>query len=185
MFGPKTAPVAIIGAGPTGMTAATLLAQYGVESLVLDRWPDLYPQPRAVHLDHEVYRIVDRLGIADEFATISRPGLGLRSAQSVDDGSGRVPARPEQSPARTPRSQHVRPTRARSAAAHQPRAPSGADPARQRRSHRPHRPAQAAPGSPTPTGATAACTSVDATTSWAATAPTAWCAPTSDRPCGT
>lgn len=74
----ETAPVVIIGAGPTGVTAATLLAQYGVESLVLDRWADVYPQPRAVHLDDEVYRIVHQLGIADEFAKISRPALGLR-----------------------------------------------------------------------------------------------------------
>lgn len=71
-------PVVIIGAGPVGVTSATLLAQYGVESLVLDRWPDLYPQPRAVHLDHEIYRILDRLGIGAEFAAISRPSLGLR-----------------------------------------------------------------------------------------------------------
>jgi 3-(3-hydroxy-phenyl)propionate hydroxylase len=78
MIGSKTAPVVIVGAGPTGITAATLLAQYGVESLVLDRWADVYPQPRAVHLDDEVYRIVHRLGIADEFAKISRPALGLR-----------------------------------------------------------------------------------------------------------
>jgi 3-(3-hydroxy-phenyl)propionate hydroxylase len=32
-----TIPVVIVGAGPTGITAATLLAQYGVECLVLDR----------------------------------------------------------------------------------------------------------------------------------------------------
>ncbi len=37
--------VAVIGAGPTGMTVATLLAQYGIETLVLERWPDVYPQP--------------------------------------------------------------------------------------------------------------------------------------------
>ena len=71
-------PVVIIGAGPVGVTAATLLAQYGVHSLVLDRWPDLYPRPRAVHLDDEVYRIIERLGIGAEFAAVSRAGLGLR-----------------------------------------------------------------------------------------------------------
>ncbi|OBK72447.1 bifunctional 3-(3-hydroxy-phenyl)propionate/3-hydroxycinnamic acid hydroxylase [Mycobacterium sp. 1274761.0] len=71
-------PVAIVGAGPTGITAATLLAQYGVETLVLDRWADVYPQPRAVHLDDEIHRIIARLGIADEFAAISRPAHGLR-----------------------------------------------------------------------------------------------------------
>ena len=76
-------PVVIVGAGPTGITAATLLAQYGVDCLLLDRWPGVYPQPRAVHLDDEVYRIIARLGLADEFAAMSRPTLGLRL---VDNG---------------------------------------------------------------------------------------------------
>ena len=71
-------PVVIVGAGPTGVTAATLLAQYGIECLLLDRWRDVYPQPRAVHLDDEVYRILARLGVAAGFAAISRPALGLR-----------------------------------------------------------------------------------------------------------
>ncbi len=74
----RRVPVVIVGAGPTGVTAATLLAQYGVDSVVLDRWPGVYSQPRAVHLDDEIYRILARLGIADEFAAISRPTLGLR-----------------------------------------------------------------------------------------------------------
>ena len=71
-------PVVIVGAGPVGVAAATLLAQYGVESLILDRWAGVYPQPRAVHLDDEVYRILGRLGIGEQFAAISRPALGLR-----------------------------------------------------------------------------------------------------------
>lgn len=74
----RRSSVVIVGAGPTGITAATLLAQHDVDCLVLDRWPAVYPQPRAVHLDDEVYRILARLGIADEFASISRPALGLR-----------------------------------------------------------------------------------------------------------
>jgi 3-(3-hydroxy-phenyl)propionate hydroxylase len=70
--------VVIIGAGPTGLTAATLLGQYGVECLVLERWGSVYPQPRAVALDDEVHRILARLGLRDEFAAISRPHRGLR-----------------------------------------------------------------------------------------------------------
>ena len=34
-------PVVIVGAGPVGVTAATLLAQYGIRSLLLDRWADV------------------------------------------------------------------------------------------------------------------------------------------------
>jgi 3-(3-hydroxy-phenyl)propionate hydroxylase len=75
---PNFVPVVIVGAGPTGITAATKLAQYGVDCLVLDRWEDVYPQPRAVHLDDEIYRLLAGLGIADEFAAISRPARGLQ-----------------------------------------------------------------------------------------------------------
>ena len=73
-----TTPVLIIGAGPTGACAALELARHGIASTVVDRWEGVYPQPRAVHLDDEVLRILDRLGVADRFAAISRPGGGLR-----------------------------------------------------------------------------------------------------------
>jgi len=80
------------------MTAATLLAQHGVDCLVLDRWAAVYPQPRAVHLDDEIYRVIARLGIADEFAAISRPTLGLR----LLDNRSRVLAEFHRDPSHSP-----------------------------------------------------------------------------------
>jgi 3-(3-hydroxy-phenyl)propionate hydroxylase len=74
-------PVVIVGAGPVGVTAATLLGQYGVDCVVLDRWGGVYPQPRAVHLDDEIYRVLVRLGIAEQFAAVSRP---IRGMQLID-----------------------------------------------------------------------------------------------------
>ncbi|TMR99755.1 bifunctional 3-(3-hydroxy-phenyl)propionate/3-hydroxycinnamic acid hydroxylase [Nonomuraea basaltis] len=75
---PDAVPVVIIGAGPTSLTAATLLARSGVTCLVLERWESIHPQPRAVHLDDEVHRILARLGLSEKFAAISRPACGLR-----------------------------------------------------------------------------------------------------------
>ncbi len=75
---PDFVPAIVIGAGPTGMTAATLLAQQGVSCLLLDRHDSVYPLPRAVHADDEIYRILTRVGVGDEFAAHRRAGLGLR-----------------------------------------------------------------------------------------------------------
>src|ERR1700741_1890579 len=75
---PDFVPVIIVGAGPTGITAATMLGQYGISCLVLDRHETVYPLPRAVHADDEIYRILARLGVGDEFAAHARQAVGLR-----------------------------------------------------------------------------------------------------------
>lgn len=90
---PEPVPVVIVGGGPTGITAAILLATYGVRCVVLERWDEIYPQPRAVHLDDELYRLLGRMGVADKFAAITRPALGLQ----VIDQDHRVLARFERS----------------------------------------------------------------------------------------
>ncbi|GAA1293342.1 bifunctional 3-(3-hydroxy-phenyl)propionate/3-hydroxycinnamic acid hydroxylase [Saccharothrix xinjiangensis] len=74
----RVLPVVVVGAGPTGLAAATLLARHGVECLVLERRTEVHPLPRAVHLDDEVRRVLVRLGAGDGFAGISRPARGLR-----------------------------------------------------------------------------------------------------------
>ncbi|RZB19270.1 bifunctional 3-(3-hydroxy-phenyl)propionate/3-hydroxycinnamic acid hydroxylase [Streptomyces sp. F001] len=71
-------PVVIIGAGPVGITAALLLARRGVPSLVLERHRDVYPLPRAVVVDDEVRRILQSVGVHEEFAALARPARGLR-----------------------------------------------------------------------------------------------------------
>ena len=70
--------VLIVGAGPVGIVSAVLLAQRGVESIVVDRYSDPYALPRAVHIDDEVFRILQQVGIADRFAAVSRPMPGMR-----------------------------------------------------------------------------------------------------------
>lgn len=75
---PSRTDVVIVGAGPVGLCAAILLAARGLRSVILERHTAPYPRPRAVHLDDEVLRILDRAGVGAEFRAISRPGRGLR-----------------------------------------------------------------------------------------------------------
>jgi 3-(3-hydroxy-phenyl)propionate hydroxylase len=71
-------PVIVVGAGPAGCTVSLLLADFGIPVTLLERHIQPHPLPRAVHLDDEVIRTLDRIGVADGFLDRSRPGSGLR-----------------------------------------------------------------------------------------------------------
>ena len=70
--------VAIVGYGPVGQMAAILLGRTGYSVVALERWPSLYPRPRAVHYDDEVARIFQRAGIADQLEAITEPATTYR-----------------------------------------------------------------------------------------------------------
>lgn len=46
--------ILIAGGGPTGVTLAILLANRGVNVIVVEKEPDIYPLPRAAHIDHSL-----------------------------------------------------------------------------------------------------------------------------------
>jgi flavoprotein hydroxylase len=74
--------VAIVGYGPVGQLLAILLGQRGWRVHVIERWPEPYPLPRAVHFDHEVGRILQLAGVADALAgrTVPAPTYEWRNA---------------------------------------------------------------------------------------------------------
>lgn len=69
------ADVAIVGYGPTGLVAASLLGRAGHRVVVVERQPSLYGLPRLTHIDGETARIVQAAGDVD---------VALRDAQALD-----------------------------------------------------------------------------------------------------
>ena len=65
--------VAIVGAGPTGLVLAVLLAQLGRSVVIIEQWSTPYALPRAVHFDDEVGRLLQSCGIGDELRRVSEP----------------------------------------------------------------------------------------------------------------
>lgn len=95
----QTCDVAIVGYGPVGIVFAALLARYGLKPVVVERWPQRYPLPRAGHFDGEIMRTAfQRLGVAEQVEMIARSVLSvetvtptfdvLESVTFGNDGSG-------------------------------------------------------------------------------------------------
>lgn len=65
--------VVIVGFGPTGAIAASLLGRDGITTLAIDRAREIYDKPRAIALDHEIMRLFDNLGIAEQVSRYVAP----------------------------------------------------------------------------------------------------------------
>jgi 2-polyprenyl-6-methoxyphenol hydroxylase-like FAD-dependent oxidoreductase len=60
--------VAIVGYGPVGQVLAALLGRAGHRVGVFERFREIYRLPRAVHLDHEIMRLLQALDLAEPLA---------------------------------------------------------------------------------------------------------------------
>ncbi|WP_166459376.1 bifunctional 3-(3-hydroxy-phenyl)propionate/3-hydroxycinnamic acid hydroxylase [Amycolatopsis pithecellobii] len=62
----EMADVAVVGAGPVGLSMAALLARHGLTVVLLDRGRHGVVKPRATHLDDEAVRIMQAMGLTGE-----------------------------------------------------------------------------------------------------------------------
>jgi 3-(3-hydroxy-phenyl)propionate hydroxylase len=68
--------VAIVGCGPVGAFIANLLGQHGLKTVVVDRETAPYALPRAVHIDHEMVRLLASIGLDETMLVQMRAGDG-------------------------------------------------------------------------------------------------------------
>ncbi|MFC9491990.1 FAD-dependent monooxygenase, partial [Streptomyces hydrogenans] len=88
----STYDVAVIGYGPTGVTAANLLGAMGLRVVVLERDAEIFTRARAISTDEEVVRIWQRIGLAER---LKRDMLTERPVDFVDaDGRTFLSASP-------------------------------------------------------------------------------------------
>jgi 3-(3-hydroxy-phenyl)propionate hydroxylase len=75
--------IAIIGLGPVGGVLGILCAQRGLRAVIVERDADIYRLPRAAHFDHEVMRIFQACGIAEDVLPHTRdvPAYDFRNAK--------------------------------------------------------------------------------------------------------
>ncbi|WP_439814746.1 bifunctional 3-(3-hydroxy-phenyl)propionate/3-hydroxycinnamic acid hydroxylase MhpA [Zavarzinia sp. CC-PAN008] len=77
--------VLVVGLGPVGAALAALLAQQGIATIAIERETAIHPLPRAVHFDHEIMRLFQQLGIAEQVRRHARdlPPYEFRSADGT------------------------------------------------------------------------------------------------------
>jgi 3-(3-hydroxy-phenyl)propionate hydroxylase len=65
--------VVISGLGPVGATLAALLVDMGLTVIILEKEAGVFPLPRAAHIDHEIMRVFQQIGIAEAIENAVRP----------------------------------------------------------------------------------------------------------------
>ena len=62
---PNQFQVVVVGFGPSGAVATSLLGDRRIRTLTIDRQRSVYDKPRAIAIDHEILRLLDNLGVAE------------------------------------------------------------------------------------------------------------------------
>src|SRR5579863_10021112 len=88
----KVWPVVVVGAGPSGLSTANLLARYGIDCLLIEKNESTVQEPRAVSIDDESLRTMQAIGVVD--AVVSRVALGYGSDYFSPGGSRFLQVRP-------------------------------------------------------------------------------------------
>ena len=69
--------VAIVGLGPTGAVLANLCGLAGLRTVVFERSSAPHPDPRAVHLDAEIARVLQQCGFEDQLDRLLTVSAGM------------------------------------------------------------------------------------------------------------
>jgi len=85
------ADVIVVGFGPVGAAVAGLLGRRGRKVLVLERDPDVFPLPRAAHVDHTGLRTWQELGVIDQLLPRMIPNRGLDFVNAAGELLARIP----------------------------------------------------------------------------------------------
>ena len=70
--------VAILGAGPVGLTIANYLSKQGIEVTVVEQLDHLIDYPRAIGIDDESLRTIQSLGLVDQVLPHTTPNHAMR-----------------------------------------------------------------------------------------------------------
>jgi 3-(3-hydroxy-phenyl)propionate hydroxylase len=87
----RAVDVVIVGFGPVGALLAGLLGRRGVNVLVLERDHDVFPLPRAAHVDHTGLRAWQELGLLDRLLPRMRANGGLDFVTANNELLARIP----------------------------------------------------------------------------------------------